>query len=568
MGGALQTVEPTMTSPSPPFQEPSETVTGADVMARALHGAGVRHAFGVPGGEILAFVAALERAGVAFILARHETAAGFMAEGMWHATGAPALLVTTLGPGATNALNVVANAFQDKVPMIVVTGCIDGALAHGYTHQIVDHAALFRPIVKATLRAERGVEALVMAKALRIACAGRPGPVHIDLPMPVAEGRAGPQAPIAAAKALAPPLCDLTQAETMLRGARRPLILAGLDLVSARGAGALDALATRLGAPVLTTYKAKGLIREDDPRVVGAVGLSPKADTIVRPLIEAADVIVLAGYDPVEMRIGWRDPWPTDKAVIELAAEDANHGMHASTLLHVGDVAALSAALAAGPALQGTWPGAEPQAARAAFRAAFAEPSPARFGPHAVFAAARRIAPPGTVATADSGAHRILLSQMWACDAPRRLLQSSGYCTMGGALPLAAGHALATGEPTLCFVGDAGLEMGMGDLATIRDHGLPVIIVVLVDDSLALIELKQRAMGLPRRGVDLGQTGGANAGRTGTDFALVTSGFGGHGVTVDAPAAFERALAEAFARRDSFSLIAARIGDRAYDGAF
>jgi acetolactate synthase-1/2/3 large subunit len=162
-------------------------VTGADLVATRLHAAGIRHAFGMPGGEVLALVAALERAGIRFVLTRHETAAGFMAEAVWHATGAPGLLVTNLGPVLTNAVNVIANAHRDRVPMLLISGCVDAALAESYTHQIIDHAALLRPITKATLRIEVGTEDLVIDKAPGIALRGRPGLVHIDLPISVAE---------------------------------------------------------------------------------------------------------------------------------------------------------------------------------------------------------------------------------------------------------------------------------------------------------------------------------------------------------------------------------------------
>ncbi|MEY8839798.1 thiamine pyrophosphate-binding protein, partial [Cribrihabitans sp. XS_ASV171] len=97
----------------------------ADLLAQRLHEAGCRHAFGMPGGEVLTLVDALERAGIVFHLAKHENAAGFMAEAVHHRDGAPAILVATLGPGAMNGVNVVANAWQDRVPMIVLTGCVD-----------------------------------------------------------------------------------------------------------------------------------------------------------------------------------------------------------------------------------------------------------------------------------------------------------------------------------------------------------------------------------------------------------------------------------------------------------
>ncbi|CAH1669952.1 Acetolactate synthase-1/2/3 large subunit [Hyphomicrobiales bacterium] len=540
----------------PAGADPEKRVTGADLLAAQLSAAGATHAFGIPGGEVLALVDALERVGIRFQLARHENAAGFMAEGLWHATGALPVLVATLGPGVANAVNVVANAQQDRVPLIVVTGCVDQALAESYTHQVFDHQAVLRPLVKASFRAETGTEDLVVAKAVALARRGRPGPVHIDLPISVGEAHVARRAAPAISSAAPSIPADLRSAQALIAAAERPLVIAGLDLVGQEGgAAALDEFLSRTGAPLLTTYKAKGLVPEDDPRVIGAVGLSPKADALVRPLIETADLIVLAGYDPIEMRQGWRNPWPAGKRVIEIVAEAIQHGMHHSCLLLEGDVGMTLTSLTEGLAGKATWLGGEPAAIRKAFRAAFA--APGDWGPHAVFETLRRVAPTGTVATADSGAHRILLSQMWNCDGPRRLLQSSGLCTMGCSLPLATGAALGSGRPTLCFVGDAGLEMVLGELATLRDLGLPVIVVVLVDTELGLIALKQRQLGLARAGVDIGET----------DFAAVARAMGGHGATIDDRATLAREAEAAF-RRDGFTLLACRIDASSYEGAF
>lgn len=533
----------------------AELVTGADLLAVRLAAAGATHAFGIPGGEVLALVDALERAGIRFLLAKHENAAGFMAEGLWHATGALPVLVATLGPGVANAVNVVANAQQDRVPLVFVTGCVDQALAESYTHQIFDHQAVLRPLVKASFRAAPGTEDLVVEKALAIAMRGRPGPVHIDLPISVAEARTPRRGPPAMVRLLAGAPADLSAARDLVAAARKPLVIAGLDLVNQGGAAALDTFLMRTGAPLLTTYKAKGLVPDDHPQVIGGVGLSPKADAIVRPLIDAADLIVLAGYDPIEMRQGWRNPWPAGKRVIDIAAEDMPHGMHSSSLRLEGDVGAILRGLAEGGMPGNAWPDREPAAIRKIFRQAFAARSD--WGPHAVFETLREAAPAGIVATADSGAHRILLSQMWECDGPRRLLQSTGLCTMGCALPLATGAALGSGRPVLCFTGDAGLEMVLGELATLRDLRLPVVIAVLVDESLGLIALKQRQLGLKQAGVDFGAT----------DFAAVAQAMGGHGATISDRDILKREAAAAFGR-DGFTLLACRIDARDYEGAF
>lgn len=164
--------------------------TNARIIARRLAKAGCRHAFGMPGGEVLVLLEALRDAGVEFTLCKHENAAGYMAEGTWHATGAPGILLTTIGPGLANGVNAVANAFQEQVAMIVLSGCIDHGEAEQFTHQVMDQSALMAPITKAQFRVAPGTGAHVVQKALAVALADPPGPVHIDLPVGLAADNA------------------------------------------------------------------------------------------------------------------------------------------------------------------------------------------------------------------------------------------------------------------------------------------------------------------------------------------------------------------------------------------
>ncbi len=531
----------------------------ADIIARRLYDAGCRFAFGIPGGEVLTLMDALKQAGLRFVLVKHENAGGFMAEGTWHMTGAPGVLLATIGPGVANAVNVVANAWQDRVPLIFLTGCVDPAEAHSYTHQVFDHTQVLRPITKASLTCVDGAADVVIDKALGLARDGQPGPVHIDVPISAAKAEQADMPVVRRGRTLpgAPaPTPALDDARQRLARAERPLLIAGLDVLTHGAETALAAFVRHTGMPVVTTYKAKGVVPEQDPLCLGGAGLSPKADRLLMPLIAAADLLVLAGYDPIEMRAGWRHPWSPDKPVIELAAVPNDHGMHSATWSFVGDVGAGLRALQSGWTPQPVWPDGQPAQVRAALHDAFTPRT--EWGPATVFATARSVAPAETVVTADSGAHRILLSQMWPCPTPRTLLQSTALCTMGCAVPLAMGAKLAAPDrPVLAFVGDAGLEMGLGELATVRDLRLPVVIVVLVDRSLALIELKQRAMQYENVGVDF----------DGTDFAAVAQALGGAGVTVHDAATLERELRAAWVR-DTFTVIACVVPRQAYDGAF
>jgi len=531
--------------------------TAARILAERLHQAGCRYAFGIPGGEVLAVMDALAGAGIAFYLSKHENPAGFMAEGTYHVTGAPGILVATIGPGVANAVNVIANAEQDRVPLIVLTGCVDPAEAVGYTHQVFDHTALLKPVTKASfILADGAVEGLA-DKALAIATEGRPGPVHIDVPISLATKEQPAPRPFRPARrgSMRPGDADIAAAAELLDNSERPILVAGLEVLAQGAEAAVADFARRFHVPVITTYKAKGVLPEDEPLALGGAGLSPLADTHLLPLVEMSDLILLAGYDPIEMRHGWCHPWDPAKAeIVEFTVAPHPHGVHETSVSFVGDIGAGLAALGARAKPNGAWSNGAPEAAKAALAQAFRAEED--WGPAAAVDQVRKALPAEGIATVDSGAHRILLSQVWTCPQPRSLLQSSGLCTMGCALPLAMGAKLAAPDrPVVAFVGDAGLEMVLGELATLRDMKLPVVVVVFVDASLALIELKQRNSGLTNLGVDFGAT----------DFVRVAEALGGRGVEVDNRADLDSAVKEGLAA-ETFTVVAAVIGAKAYDG--
>ncbi|KIT15793.1 thiamine pyrophosphate-binding protein [Jannaschia aquimarina] len=531
------------------------TIRAADLLARRLHQAGCRRAFGMPGGEVLTIVDALCKAGIEFILCHHENAGGFMSEGGHHVDGAPAILVATVGPGVMNAVNVVANAEQDRVPLIVLSGCIDADEAETYTHQLLDHRAVLDPITKATFTLTPGAAAVQADKAVRIAMAPRAGPVLVDVPISVAD------APVEDDSIALPPTAPgaigadaLRQAREWLEQAERPIMLAGLDAVRDRAGPTIRAFCETHSVPLVTTYKGKGLMPEGHSLCLGGAGLSPLADRHLLPLFRDADLVILAGYDPIEMRVGWRNVWDAGtQRVIDICDAPNTHGMHAASLEVVAPVGDTLSRLSDGVTGQETWPDDAPAMARLALREAF---SAREWGPDAVIATCRDVCPPGTIATVDSGAHRILLSQMWECEAPGLLLQSTGLCTMGCALPLALGAKRAAPDtPVVAFMGDGGFLMVAGELASAVALKVPVVAVVFVDASLALIEMKQRQRQLSNAGVDFDRL----------DHAAVARAFGGRGVRVADADALRGAMEDALAH-PGFTLIAAEIDRKAYDG--
>lgn len=528
-------------------------MNAADIIAQRLFAAGVRHAFGIPGGEVLTLIDALERVGIRFLLTKHENAAGFMAEGAWHATGAPAVLVATVGPGIANAFNVVANAQQDRVPMIVLSGMVDPAEALTYTHQVFDHGGAFAAVCKASFVAPHGSVDVLADKAIRIAMSPRKGPVHIDLPIAVAAAdQPEPRSPRLLIEGLTAPGGDgLDAACALFAASTRPVIMAGLDVLEEPdGAAHVQTFAERHGIPVVTTYKGKGILPEDHPLCVGGHGLSPKADKIILPIFSQADCILSLGYDPIEMRTGWRELWDPDK-VIEFVHAPNTHDMHFSRLAWVCSITGGLSALDGAPKVD--WQG-RPSDIRATLLEALRPTTD--WGPDHAIAEMLAVLPAEAVASVDSGAHRILLSQHFFCRRPRALVQSTALCTMGCALPLVLGHKIAEpGRPSVCFIGDACLEMTIGEMATVRDSGAPVVIVVFVDRSLSLIELKQRRSGMQNAGVDFDRT----------DFAALAKLYGGEAITVSGPGEAGPAMEWALVN-ERFTLIEVELPRRAYDG--
>ena len=525
----------------------------ADIAAGTFYAYGIRHAYGIPGGEVLTLIDALGRVGIRFLLCRHETPAASMAAGTSAVTGAPGLLVTTVGPGLANAVNAIADAAQERVPLIVVSGVVDHDIRHRYTHQVLDQAALLRGLVKGSFEIEHTGAGATIARAIELATTPPFGPVHLDLApgtakkeaetadgirTPAHTGRVGAHRDDVAVSSLA----------KLLNNAQRPLVIAGFDAAREGAGTAVQALCERLQAPLITTYKAKGLVDETLDLCLGGAGLSPLADRSLLKVVRRADLVLLAGYDPIEMRPGWLEPFDSQQTIVEICTHPYDHAMHRCDHRLIGPIAESADALVQVVAQgQGRWRQGEPETARRCLLDAF--DSPRDWGPHAVVEVLQDVLHDDAIVTVDSGAHRILLSQKFKVRHPLGLLQSAGFCTMGVAVPLAAGAKAAAPDRTIvAIVGDGGLEMGLGELATLRDEGLNIVVVVIQDESLALIELKQKNMNYERSGVGLGKT----------RFEDVAAAFGGHGVRVAARDSFAEELARA-TQREQFSLIVCQV---------
>lgn len=520
--------------------------TVAQRMAETLYAYGVRFAFGIPGNDVLELIRACEAAGIRFVLAKSETSAGFMADAVVQVTGKPAVCIFALGPGVVNGATGVAGALMERTPVIVLGGEMASKGRGLYTHQVFDHVALMAPICKwaAELNPERASQQV--AKALDIATAHPPGPVYLNCAADATRAPASePETKRPAARHLGVVDAGVAdEARAMLAKAKRPLALIGCGALRA---GADQALARFLEAwqvPFLTTYKTKGVISERHDLALGAVGLSPIVDAESLELLGEADLLVVTGFDAIELRDAWLDAWPEDLPCLTLDWVPQTDRAFPASMQVLGDLGANLDALAQDAASSAAWPDGRLAGYREAVGRIVAPRTPADgISPAALFAALDGRLSEDVLLTVDVGAHRILSCHALHCVTPGQLLQSNGLCSMGYAIPAAVGAALA--EPNkrvVAILGDGCALMSLGELAVIAEHDLPVTVIVLNDSSLALIELKQSKMQV--------ETGSVRF--KSPDFAAVAAGFGMEARRVDELEAFQDAMDEALRSEHSF----------------
>ena len=265
--------------------------------------------YGLPGGEILAFIEAARQVGIEFILVRHEAVAAFMADVSGQIERKPGVCVSTLGPGALNLTLGVANAFLDRSPLIAITATMSTAAAPYATHQQLDLNAVFRPFTKETVTLDGVNTAATVRRMWQSAMTPRFGPVHIALPSDVAR-EPDRQAEDPAMVALAPDPPPSPRADAVARmadeiaRATRPVVILGVDLNPSVDPPAVRKFVETLGAPVFATPKAKGIFPEDHPQFFGVCsGLA--ADAVVVEHFTRADLLIGVGFDPVESDKVW-----------------------------------------------------------------------------------------------------------------------------------------------------------------------------------------------------------------------------------------------------------------------
>jgi acetolactate synthase-1/2/3 large subunit len=524
--------------------------TVADRVVSALRDAGVRTVFGVPGGAgNLDVIAAAGRADLPFVLTATETAGAIAALAQAEITGQPGACLATLGPGAASLVNGVACAYLDRAPLVALTDAYSGASSSPFEHQRLDHSSLFAPIAKASVRLNPQTAIVAVADALRLAAAGRPGPVHVDCPGGVLSAMASRDADAPAGVQLLPATgagVDVAALEGRLARSRKPLLLVGLGARRAEDAAALRAFCERRRVPALVTYKGKGVIPDEHPWFAGVFTHA----RIEQPVIDESDLLIGIGLDPVELL---PRPWKYSQPIVYFGRWAAENGHVPFAIQTIAEIPQAVRLIDSKLGLS-EWPSNAPTQHAAEQRRLVAAPGTALAPQRVVELAAQRLAAFATHVTVDAGAHMLPATMLWPVRDPGGMLISNGLSTMGFALPAAVGAAvLDRSRLVVALTGDGGALMCLGELLTAVRERLRMIVIVFNDASLSLIAVKQQARDLSAAGVALGDL----------DWSALARSIGAVGFTAPDEASLESALQQARGHHGP-SIIDARVDGSNY----
>ncbi|TQM45222.1 5-guanidino-2-oxopentanoate decarboxylase [Pseudonocardia cypriaca] len=526
------------------------TRNGGAAVVETLAAHGVDTVFGIPGTHNLELYRHLVACGIRAVTPRHEQGAGYAAEGYARVGGRPGVVLTTSGPGLTNAMTAAATAYAESQPMLVLSPGVptgtEGADL-GLLHETKDASGAMDRLVRWSRRVESPEEAAdAVTEAFATFRGTRPRPVHVEVPLDVLERAWGGSPWVGAVTAAPEPdAADVRRAATLLARARRPLVIAGGGAVDA--AAEVRALAEALGAPVATTVNGKGVLDESHPLAVGAA-------VRLRALQKAtadSDALIVVGSE-----LGDADLWEGRIAAPAVIRCDIDPGqLHKNCPADVallGDAAttlqALLAALPANPtsdAFVGTYPtnapfvGTDGRAARAGeLREACRAEARGGAGAYEEINAAVRAALPADGVLAGDSSQVTYLGSVHFFDvlAPRRFCYTPGYATLGYGLPAAIGASLARPQaPVAVLLGDGAFMFSVQELATAVDLRLPLPIVVVDNGGYREIRDQQETRGIPPVGVDLPVP----------DLASLARAFGALGVRATDPGAVTALVADA-----------------------
>jgi acetolactate synthase-1/2/3 large subunit len=480
---------------------------GGSALIKSLELEGVDVIFGLPGGAILPVYDPILDSPIRHILVRHEQGAGHMAEGYAQATGRPGVAMVTSGPGATNIVTPLADAYMDSIPMVVITGQVPTAAIGTDAFQEVDIVGITRGITKHN---ELVTEAADIPRAIReafhIATTGRPGPVLVDIPKDIVD----PTNPRSAMEWYWPESVDLRGYNPVVEGdpalieaaarliiaSERPVIYAGGGILKARGADALRALAELLDIPVVTTLMARGAIPDDHPLCLGMPGMHGNYTAVTS--MQESDLLIALGSRFDDRVTGKLDGFAPEAKIIHVDIDPAELGkVRRPDVGITGDARLVIEELIV--ALKGLGaPDAQPD--RAAWKQTISgwqekypltyEPSDPGdlLKPQFVLETLRDNTPEDTIVASGVGQHQMFASQYWTFRHPYTWINSGGAGTMGFSVPAAIGAKVGRPDRMVWAVdGDGCFQMTAQELVTAAAERIPVKVAILNNAYLGMV---------------------------------------------------------------------------------
>lgn len=524
-------------------------MTGAELLVRSLEAEGVDYVFGLPGEELEDILFALEDSSIAFIPARHEQGAAFMADVYGRLTGDAGVMLGTLGPGATNLVTGIADAYLDRAPAVAITGQGGRARLHKESHQVIDVPAMFEPITQTTMQiADPEIIPEAVHRAFNVAEYEKPGPTHIEVPEDTAAASVeGAPVPTTRRRPLPhPPAGALDKAADLLNAAAAPVAFVGNGAARMNAAETLRGLIGRTNIPVVSTYMGKGVVSDRAPQSLMTLESGPNDEAATA--LGRADVVVAIGYDLVEHHPADWNPDCTP-AIVHVDSTPAESDAHYTpTVELVGDIDATLAALddrlddAIGPAWLSTL--------RASIETHLATPPDpdASFSVTGTLPILRSAMADDDILISDVGSHKMAIAQQFPTHEPDTCLISNGLATMGIAVPGGIAASLVTDRNVVTAMGDGGFLMNAAEIETATRLGLDYTIVVFNDYDFGLISEKQKEHTGARFGTRL----------TNPEFTALAESFGITAYRPETWGELEAAVAEAVPA-DEMSLIEVRL---------
>ncbi len=520
--------------------------TGADAVLRALEEEGAEVCFGLPGGAILPLYDAIARGTtIRHVLAQHEQGAGHMAQGYARATGRPGVVFATSGPGATNLVTPIADAQMDSTPLVCVTGQVRSDLIGTQAFQECDIVAVTAPLVKGSWQVHEPSElSAVVREAYRLATAGRPGPVLVDIPRDVQEALVEPDPAPERTEAVSPVAPDgaIGAVARAIEAASRPVLCVGGGTVAAEAGAEILALAEAGRIPIVTTLMAKGVVPESHPLNFGCPGMH--GGKWANWALNMSDLLIAVGArfdDRVTGRVEEFAP-AAKVAHYDIDPREIGKIRHAElpVLGDLRDAVARTRRALAAPARSEAWLR-QVRGWRERFPLRYDTAAPGLKGPQVLEQLVEATADHRDVVwTTGVGQHQMWAMQYLRCERSRSFITSGGHGTMGFGLPAAIGaRAARPGATVVCVDGDGSFSMTCQELATAVSERLPVIVVVIDNGVLGMVRQWQEMFYEDR----FSQV------RTpaSTDIATVARGFGARGYTVSDAAGLRDAFTEALA---------------------